>query len=129
MAIIHDFGVLAFSGLATGKSRPIGMAACSVAALPTDPVGTTTVAFSGVTVGSEIHVYLPDGTELTGTESCTANQQLTWQVYAPGSPNNTVSITLIKRGIRPQKFEYLSSVGNKTIPLFPQPDLGYNNPA
>lgn len=129
MSRCHPHALMTFSGIDTAKSRPVGMNGFAVAALPTDPQGTTTVTFSGVNAGSEIHVYLPDGTELTGTESCTANQQLTWPVYAPGSPNNTVSITLIKRGIRPQKFEYLSSVGNKTIPLFPQPDLGYNNPA
>ena len=68
--------------------------------LPTDPIGTTTVTFDGVMAGSEIHVYLPDGTELTGVESCDANHALTWPVYVPGSANNTVSITIIKRGLR-----------------------------
>jgi hypothetical protein len=86
---------------------------------------STTVTFSGVVPGSEIHVYDDTETELTGVESCSANHQLTWNI----PPNPTVSVTLIKRGIRPQKFPYLSSVGDKTIPLFPQPDLGYNNPA
>lgn len=97
--------------------------------LPTDPIGATTVAFEGVQPGSEIHVYLPDGTEVAGVESCAANQELAWPVYAPGSVNNTVSITIIKRGLRWQKFTYASKLGAQSIPIFPQPDLGYNNPA
>lgn len=130
MSVSIPTAIGAMQGAARGKNSPFFCSVSSgVFSFPTDPVGTTTITFSGVTVGSEIHVYLSDGTELTGTESCTANQQLTWQVYAPGSPNNTVSITIIKRGLRWQKFEYISSVGDKTIPLFPQPDLGYNNPA
>ena len=107
---------------------PMGLS-LGVCRLPTDPVGTTNVTFSGVQAGSEIHVYLPDGTEVAGVESCAANQELAWPVYAPGSINNTVSITIIKRGIRWQKFNYPSKLGAQSIPIFPQPDLGYNNPA
>ena len=107
---------------------PMGLS-LGVCRLPTDPVGTTNVTFSGVQAGSEIHVYLPDGTEVAGVESCAANQELAWPVYAPGSINNTVSITIIKRGLRWQKFNYASKLGAQSIPIFPQPDLGYNNPA
>ena len=85
----------------------------------------TTVTFSGVISGSEIHVYDSTDTELIGTESCTANQVLTWNIPA----NPTVQITIIKRGLRWQKFSYVSTVGDSSIPIFPQPDLGYNNPA
>lgn len=97
--------------------------------LPTEPVGSCSVTFSGVNAGSEIHVYLPDGTEVAGTELCVENQTLVWSVYSVGSPNNTVQITIIKRGLRWQKFSYVSTVGASSIPIFPQPDLGYNNPA
>lgn len=97
--------------------------------LPTDPIGSCSVTFSGVNAGSEIHVYLPDGTEIAGVESCVENQTLIWSVYPVGSPNNTVQITIIKRGLRWQKFSYVSTVGDSSIPIFPQPDLGYNNPA
>lgn len=97
-------------------------------------VGTTTVTFSGVVVGSEIHVYLPDGdggsagTEVAGVESCSANQVLSWPVYAPASPNNTVFITIIKRGVGWLKFPFQSVVGSQLLPIFQRPDLGYNNP-
>lgn len=96
---------------------------------PTDPIGSCSVTLSGVNAGSEIHVYLPDGTEIAGVESCVENQTLVWSVYPVGSANNTVQITIIKRGLRWQKFSYVSTVGDSSIPIFPQPDLGYNNPA
>lgn len=97
--------------------------------LPTDPIGTTTVTFAGVNAGSEIRVYLPDGTEVAGIESCAANQALTWPVYAGGSPNNTVRITILLRGYRIQKFPYDVTLGNQTLPIFQIVDLGYYNPA
>lgn len=112
-----------------GKWNNSGLTSISIQTLPTDPVGNTTITFSGVQAGSEIHVYLPDGTEVAGVESCAAGQVLTWPVYASGSANNTVSITIIKRGLRWQKFNYASKLGAQSIPIFPQPDLGYNNPA
>lgn len=86
---------------------------------------STTVTFYGVVAGSEIHVYDSEDNELVGTESCTANQSLTWGI--PTNPN--VKITIIKRGLRWMKFTYLSEEGPQMIPIFPQPDLGYNNPA
>jgi hypothetical protein len=96
--------------------------------LPTDPIGTTTVTFSGVNAGSEIRVYLPDGTELTGIEYCAANQQLAWSVYAPGA-NSTIYITILLRGYRWMRFNYTPVVGNQTLPIFQIADLGYSNPA
>ena len=114
---------------ARGPIYNAGLVSLSRGVLPTDPIGTTTVTFDGVMAGSEIHVYLPDGTELTGVESCDANHSLTWPAYAAGSVNNTVSITIIKRGLRWQKFNYASKLGAQSIPIFPLPDLGYNNPA
>lgn len=125
-------GFLAFAGVG---AQPGGGKFNGIARLPTDPVGTTTVTFSGVVVGSEIRVYLPDGpngaagTEVAGLDSCVENQQLSWAVYAPGSPNNNVWIHLLKRGLRWQKFSYTSKVGAQSIPIFQNTDLGYNNPA
>lgn len=126
---------LQFFPLSRGKIVHLGSIAMGVARLPTDPIGTTTVTFSGVAAGSEIRVYLPDGpngaagTEVAGLDSCVENQQLSWAVYAPGSPNNNVWIHLLKRGLRWQKFSYTSKVGAQSIPIFQNTDLGYNNPA
>ena len=121
-------------GIARGKSVSIGRVSLGVAAWATDPIGTTTVTFSGVKAGSEIRVYLPDGpdgsagTEVAGLDSCVANQQLTWGVYSAGSPNNTVWIHLVKRGLRWQKFSYQSKIGAQILPIFQSIDLGYVNP-
>jgi len=104
----------------------MGVCVSSVAALPTDPIGTTTVTFAGIQADTEIRVYLPDGTELTGIESCAANQVLTWPVYAPGA-NGTVYITLLKRGYRWHRFNYTPTVGTQTLPIFQITDLGYRN--
>ncbi len=95
--------------------------------LPEDPIGTTTVTFSGIQAGTEIRVYLPDGTEVTGVEDCVANQSLPFDVYAPGA-NSTMYITLLKRGYRWQRFNYTPVVGAQTLPIFQIVDLGYSNP-
>lgn len=129
MSRVHPHALMSFSGLATSRSRAVGMNGFAVASLPTDPIGSTAVTFAGIVAGSEIHVYLPDGTEVAGVESCTPDQELSWPVFAPGSPNNTVTITLIKRGLRWMKFPYVSKVGGQSIPIFQNPDLGYSNPA
>lgn len=134
MGAINASNYLALTGVSVypelrGRSQPANAEWVSRLSLPDDPSGTTTVAFEGIVAGSEIHVYLPDGTEVAGTESCSANQELTWPVYAGGSPNNTVTITLIKRGLRWQKFPYQSKAGSWSIPIFQNPDLGYSNPA
>lgn len=122
-------------GAGRGKNAPFAFAVSSgVFAFPTDPIGTTTVTFDGVVAGSEIRVYLPDGpsgsagTEVAGLDSCAAQQQLTWPVYAAGSPNNTVWVHIIKRGLRWMKFPYVSKLGTQSIPIFQNTDLGYNNP-
>ena len=112
-----------------GKWRVFAGVALSRQALPTDPIGTTAVTFQGVQAGTEIRVYLPDGTEAAGVEDCTADPVLTWPVYAAGSPNNSVFITLLKRGYRWQRFNYHSIVGSQTLPIFQIADLGYSNPS
>ena len=128
MSIIHDYGIIAFSGLATGRSRAVALAGCSVAALPTDPIGATTVTFSGVNAGSEIRVYLPDGTETAGVETCDANHVLTWQVYAPGSANNAVTVRIVANAWKIKEFNYTSAVGNVSLPVQQEADKWYSNP-
>lgn len=114
---------------ARGVFATAGLVKVSRQSLPTDPIGSATVTFSGVQAGTEIRVYLPDGTEAAGVEDCTADPVLTWPVYAAGSPNNSVFITLLKRGFRWQRFNYQSIVGSQTLPIFQIADLGYSNPS
>jgi hypothetical protein len=97
--------------------------------LPTDPIGTTTVTFSGVHAGTEIRVYLPDGTEAAGVETCDANHVLTWQVYAAGSPNNTVTIRIVNTAYKIKEFDYTSTVGTVSLPVQQELDKWFKNPA
>lgn len=97
--------------------------------LTTDPIGTTTVTFSGVAVDSEIRVFLADGTEMAGIESCSLNQQLTWSVYSYGNSNNNVTIRVVNSAYKIIELPYTSSVGSVTIPIQQQKDKWYSNPA
>jgi len=91
-------------------------------------ISSTTVTFDGVIAGSEIRVYDASLNELAGIESCAANQQLTWPVYASGSPNNNVEIKIYNTGYRLKKFPYTSKVGDQSIPVQMERDRWYNNP-
>ena len=123
-------GRLTFSGLSRGKTIPLGTSGASfgVARWPTDPVGQATVTFSGVKAGTEIRVYLPNGTEVAGVESCDANHVLSWPVYASGSPNNVFRISLLSLNYKNEDFDYTASVGHQSIPIQPKPDKWYSNP-
>lgn len=100
----------------------------SAAAFSTDPIGTTTVTFAGVNAGSEIRVYLPDGTEVAGIESCAANQVLTWPVYSGGSVNNTVRVVVVNVLYKIKEFSYTVSLGNQSLPIQQEPDKWFSNP-
>lgn len=113
---------------ARGVFATAGLVKVARQSLPTDPVGTTTVTFQGVQAGTEIRVYLPDGTEAAGVEDCTADPVLTWPVYAAGSPNNSVTIRIIHTAYKIKEFAYTSSVGVVSIPVQQEPDRWYKNP-
>lgn len=118
-----------FFPLGRGNSVHLGGIALGVARLPTDPVGTTNVTFSGVYAGSEIRVYLSDMTELAGVESSTDNPTLSWSVYAAGSPNNTVRIVIVHLDYKIKEFTYVSRIGAQSIPVQQEPDKWRSNPA
>lgn len=98
----------------------------SLQLLPTDPVGIATVTFSGVIANSEIRVYGPSG-ELAGIEDCAANQSLSWSVYAPGNPDNDVTIRIVKLDKKIKDFPYTSAVGAQSIPIQQETDPWYRN--
>lgn len=93
-----------------------------------DPVGTTTVTFSGVNSGSEIRVYLPDGTEAAGVESCDADHALSWSVYVPGSARNTVTVRIVNTEYKIKEFSYTAAEGAQTLPVQQELDKWYVNP-
>lgn len=123
-------GVALSANIARRCSMPAMLAAASSrASLPNDPIGTTTVTFDGVNAGSEIRIYLPDGTEVAGVETCEANHILTWSVYAHGSPNNTVRIVIVHLDYKIKEFIYVSRIGAQSIPVQQEPDKWRSNPA
>lgn len=98
------------------------------ARLPTEPIGTTTVTFSGVVAGSEIRVYLSDATEVAGIESCSADQVLAWDAYAVGSANNNVTIRIVNNSYKVREIAYTTRAGAQSIPIQQDADRVYLNP-
>ena len=89
---------------------------------------STTVTFAGVNAGSEIRVYLPDGTETAGVESCDADHELTWTVYAVGNTDNVVTIRIVHTAYKIKEFTYTSAEGAQTLPVQQEADKWYRNP-
>ena len=110
-------------------SSNILLSTTAIERLPTEPVGSTFVTFSGVNANSEIRVYLPDGTEVAGVEDCVANQVLSWGVYATGSANNTVTIRIVHFAYEIKEFDYASSAGARDLPVQQKVDKWARNPA
>lgn len=86
---------------------------------------STSVTFDGVAAGSEIRVYDSALNELAGTESCSANQALTWAVPSPA----TVQIKIVNTAYKIKDFSYVSVAGNQSIPVQMELDNWYSNPA
>lgn len=99
-----------------------------VARWASDPVGLATVTFDGVHAGSEIRVYLPDGTGAAGVEDCSANHILSWGVYASGSANNTARVVIVHPAYKIKEFNYTASIGASSIPVQQEADKWYSNP-
>lgn len=123
-------GIITMTGVSRTSRVPGAVGLSFIAArLPTDPVGSTSVTFDGVIAGSEIRVYLPDGTDIAGIEACVANQVLTWPVYSSGSPNNIVRVAIVNLDYRLKDFSYTSRVGAQSIPVQMEADKWFSNPA
>ncbi len=127
MAIVHPFAPMAFSGLARGKSRPMGLMAWSVNRFPTDPVGTTTVTFDGVVAGSALQIESQDGSAVLHNSTAPGGSfGVTLSVYAPGSPLNAWRIKVRKGTSAPtyQPYETLmtATVGSSSIYINQLPD-------
>jgi len=129
LAPLFAFHAATISPPLTRGPMSVGSAVLSLGRLPTDSIGNATRTFEGVNAGSEIRVFLPDGTEAAGVESCVADQVLIWGAYSPGSANNTVRIVIVNELYGTKEFNYLASVGTGSIPIQQEPDKWFNNPA
>lgn len=105
---------MAFSGLATGRSRPVGFCVSSVAALPTDPIGTHTLTLTNVVIGSRIAIRdQANTTTLYDQVAGTSTVAISLSAYAPGSQLNDLSIRVRKAstGTTYIPYETLTSIG------------------
>lgn len=97
MGVCHPRGRLTFSGLHTSKSRAVGRLASSVAALPTDPIGTFALTLTNVVVGSRIHIETQgDGTTLHDSVADATDETISLSAYASGSAYNALRIKVRK---------------------------------
>ncbi len=122
MSLCHPNGLVTFSGLATSKSRPMGLCAYSVAALPADPVGNFTLTLTNVSVGSTLRVESQSaGTTLYDGTAATSSPVITLSCYAGGGSNdlNNLRIKVRKGTSSPfyQPYETLATafVGAQSI--------------
>lgn len=129
MSKCHPRGPMCFSGLATGKSRPVGACVSSVQALPTDPVGTFYLTLTNVVVGSRLRVESQvAGTSLYDGDAATSSPVITLSCYAGGNSNdlNNLRIKVRKGTASPfyQPYETLATaiVGSASIFVSQIPD-------
>lgn len=97
--------------------------------LPDDPRGTFTLTFPSVKVGSEIHLFLPDTTEIgVGVESSTTGQVITIPRYLAGNARNNVRVLITNLAYYILDFT-LTLTADSSIPTFQRVDTNYNNPS
>ena len=118
--MMHPSGLLTYSGLSTGRSRPMGLRVSAVAALPTDPIGTFSLTLTNVVVGSRIHIETQgDGTTLHDSVADATDETISLSAYASGSPYNALRIKVRKASSAPtyKPFETLATaiVGAQSI--------------
>lgn len=127
--IVQSVGEELSSGVKHTHMGPVGVG-YSIQKGPNDAIGTATVAFSGVNAGSEIRVYLPNGDEAAGVESCNADHVLSWSIYSVGAGNNVVTIRIVHPNYRIKEFLYTTlQSASQSIPIQQEPDRWYSNPA
>lgn len=126
MSRVTPAGLIAFSGLRTGKSRPMGLCVFSVAALPTDPIGSFVLTLTHVIVGSAVQVESQSGTSLYNGTAASGTVVIPLQVYSAGSPINELRIKVRKGSASPfyQPWETLATAikGSASIYVAQIPD-------
>lgn len=118
---------MAFSGLATGKSRPVGLCVYSVASLPTDPIGTHTLTLTNVVTGSRIAIRdQANTTTLYDQVAAGSTVVIPLSVYAGGSPLNNWRIRIRKASAAPKYLPYetlmTATPGSSSIYVSQLPD-------
>ena len=126
MSRVTPAGLIAFSGLRTGKSRPMGLCVFSVAALPTDQIGSFVLTLTHVIVGSAVQVESQSGASLYNGTAASSTVVIPLQVYSSGSPLNELRIKVRKGSASPfyQPWETLATAikGSASIYVAQIPD-------
>ena len=119
MSVCHPSGLLTFSGLATGKSRPMDLCVSAVAALPTDPIGAFSLTLTNVVIGSAIQVESSSGAVLHNSTAAASSVVVGLSVYSAGSPLNSLVIKVRKGSAapyyQPYRTETTAIVGSQAI--------------
>ena len=119
MATVRPFGLVAFSGLPTSKSASYGMVGISVAALPTDPIGTNALTLTNLVSGSAIRVEEADGTLREFREADATSEAFTLDVYSAGSAKNNLVIKVRKGTAAPKYLPFTTyvtaAVGSQSV--------------
>lgn len=120
MSACHPYGWVAFSGLATARSRPMGIGVSVVQALPTDAIGTMSLTLNHLVDGSAIQLESQDGTTtLHNSVVSGTSKTVLLNVYASGNPLNDIRIKVRKGSAAPyyQPFETLltATVGSESL--------------
>ena len=120
-------GLMTFSGLATGKSKGVGLCSVSVAALPTDPIGSHTLTLTNVVTGSRVAIRdQADTTTLYDQIAAASTVVISLSVYSAGSGLNNWRIKIRKASATPfyQPYETLmtATAGASSIYVAQIPD-------
>lgn len=113
-----------------GKTSPVMSSGTSfgVSRFTSDPAGIITLRFSGIKAGTELHLFLPDGTPHAAVESAVANQEITVNRFATGNPNNNVRVLIVSLGYENLDFQYELPTSDAIVPVFQRIDRNYRNP-
>lgn len=126
MSRVHPHALMSFSGLATSRSRAVGMNGFAVAALPTDPIGNFSLTLENVVIGSAIQVESTAGQVLLNQTADASTEVLGLQAYSAGSSLNSLRIKVRKGSASPyyQPWETLATaiVGSQAIYVSQIPD-------
>ena len=128
--IPSPYGVVG-GAVTRGKTSPVMSSGTSfgLCRFTSDPTSILTLRFSGIKAGSELHLFLPNGTLHASVESVTANQEIVVNRFASGNPNNNVRVLIVSLGHENLDFPFELPTRDSVVPVFQRIDRNYRNPA
>lgn len=129
MAGVVPTPVLTLLGLSRGNAAHLPTIAVGVARLPSDPIGFSTLTFTGLQAGTDI-VVLRAGTDevlLDLNETPGSSYAFTYSLF---SAPTVVDVAFYKSGFVPHTSirGFTLPTGNAVLPIAQVPDRNYRNP-